>query len=93
MPTTGDDAFGLYVHWPFCLSKCPYCDFNSHVSGSVDHDQWRRAMMRELETMAPRVRSQNLVSIFFGGGTPSLMEPDTVAEILDTARRLWSVGP
>jgi oxygen-independent coproporphyrinogen-3 oxidase len=93
MSITGDDAFGLYVHWPFCLSKCPYCDFNSHVSGSVDQNQWRRAMVRELETMAPRVLSQNLVSIFFGGGTPSLMEPDTVAEILGTARRLWSVGP
>jgi putative oxygen-independent coproporphyrinogen III oxidase len=88
-----EDGFGLYVHWPFCLSKCPYCDFNSHVSTSIDHGRWRGALIREMETMAPKVRSGSLVSIFFGGGTPSLMEPDTIAGILDAARAIWSPDP
>ena len=87
------DVFGLYVHWPFCLSKCPYCDFNSHVSAAVDHDRWRRALVRELETLAARVRPRALASVFFGGGTPSLMQPETIAAVLDTARRLWPASP
>ena len=81
--------FGLYVHWPFCLSKCPYCDFNSHVTDHIDHGRWRRALVRELETLAPRIQATTLSSIFIGGGTPSLMCPDTVAAVIDAARRLW----
>lgn len=92
-PGTNEDGFGLYVHWPFCLSKCPYCDFNSHVAETIDHDRWRRGLIQELRTLAPKVRSRSLVSIFFGGGTPSLMEPDTVAGILEAARELWPIGP
>ncbi|SDF73896.1 radical SAM family heme chaperone HemW [Thalassobaculum litoreum] len=88
------DPLGLYVHWPFCRAKCPYCDFNSHVSDSVDHALWRNLLVRELETLAPRVGgaadgTRRLVSIFFGGGTPSLMEPETVADVLAAARRLF----
>jgi putative oxygen-independent coproporphyrinogen III oxidase len=92
-PRADEDGFGLYVHWPFCLSKCPYCDFNSHVAETIDHDRWRHGLIQELKTLAPKVRSHSLVSIFFGGGTPSLMEPDTVAGILDAARALWRIGP
>ncbi len=86
-----DDGFGVYVHWPFCLSKCPYCDFNSHVADTIDHDRWRRSLIRELKTLADRARRGAPISIFFGGGTPSLMAPDTVAGIIDTVRGLWSV--
>ena len=89
MPETR--GFGLYVHWPFCLSKCPYCDFNSHVVDAVDHERWREALLRELHTLAPRVSSRRLASIFFGGGTPSLMAPETVAAMIAEARRNWVV--
>ncbi len=84
---------GLYVHWPFCLSLCPYCDFNSHVVAEIDHRRWQRALQVELRTMAARVPGRTLSSVFFGGGTPSLMEPGTVAAILETARGLWPVSP
>ncbi|MDF1791703.1 MAG: radical SAM family heme chaperone HemW [Thalassobaculaceae bacterium] len=86
----GSDPIGLYVHWPFCRAKCPYCDFNSHVSDSVDHELWRDLLVRELETLAPRVGRRRLISIFFGGGTPSLMEPETVAAVIEAARRLFT---
>ena len=82
-------GFGLYIHWPFCEAKCPYCDFNSHVSAAVDHAAWRAAYLRELERAAAETPGRILDSIFFGGGTPSLMEPETVAAIIETARRLW----
>jgi len=85
-PAAGD-PLGLYVHWPFCRAKCPYCDFNSHVADEVDHTLWRALMLRELETLAPRVGRRRLVSIFFGGGTPSLMQPETVAAVIEAARR------
>jgi oxygen-independent coproporphyrinogen-3 oxidase len=92
-PDAGDDpcdeGFGLYVHWPWCLSKCPYCDFNSHVIGSVDQDRWARAYVRELETLAATPPRRPLTSVFFGGGTPSLMEPATIAAVLEAAARLW----
>ncbi|RED51440.1 radical SAM family heme chaperone HemW [Aestuariispira insulae] len=81
--------FGLYVHWPFCKSKCPYCDFNSHVRAQVDHGRWRAALLREMEETASRTGPRMLNSIFFGGGTPSLMEPETVAAVIETAKRLW----
>lgn len=82
---------GLYVHWPFCLSKCPYCDFNSHVRAKVDADAWGNALTRELETIASRLDSRPaLDSIFFGGGTPSLMPGETVARIIAQAEQLFS---
>ncbi len=82
-------ALALYVHWPFCLSKCPYCDFNSHVRGAVDQAQWRDALLRELDHFADETKGRALISIFFGGGTPSLMPPATVAAIIDRAAARW----
>ncbi|MDK3071774.1 radical SAM family heme chaperone HemW [Sedimentitalea sp. JM2-8] len=83
-------GFGLYVHWPFCQAKCPYCDFNSHVARRIDHDGWRDAYLAELERVAQDTPGRVLNSVFFGGGTPSLMQPDTVAEIIAAASRLWT---
>jgi putative oxygen-independent coproporphyrinogen III oxidase len=89
----GKEAFGVYVHWPFCLSKCPYCDFNSHVRhAAIDEDRFARAFAREIETMASRVPGREVSSIFLGGGTPSLMQPRTVAAILDAIGRHWRVA-
>lgn len=82
-------GFGLYVHWPFCEAKCPYCDFNSHVSRNIDQKAWAVAYQKELARVAVQTPDRILNSIFFGGGTPSLMNPDTVAGIIETARRLW----
>lgn len=79
----------LYVHWPFCVSKCPYCDFNSHVRESVDQAAWADALLADLAHEAAALPARRLTSIFFGGGTPSLMPPATVAAILDTAERHW----
>ena len=88
-----DGAFGVYVHWPFCLSKCPYCDFNSHVRhGGIDEARYVRAFARELQTTAERIGPRNVASIFFGGGTPSLMQPSTVAAILDEIARHWTIA-
>ena len=83
-----DEPLGLYVHWPFCASKCPYCDFNSHVTEHVDHARWQAALVTELETLAARVGPRPLSSIFFGGGTPSLMDPETVAAVIGRAQSL-----
>ncbi|MEQ9125850.1 MAG: radical SAM protein, partial [Alphaproteobacteria bacterium] len=83
-------GFGLYVHWPFCQSKCPYCDFNSHVREGVDQARWRAALVREIEAFAGIARARPLDAIFFGGGTPSLMAPETVAAVIEAARRAWS---
>lgn len=80
---------GLYIHWPFCLSKCPYCDFNSHVREKVDQKRWKAALLKELEHAAQNHQDSSLVSIFLGGGTPSLMEPDTVGALLDAAKSLF----
>ncbi|MEG3091119.1 radical SAM family heme chaperone HemW [Sphingomonas sp. PB1R3] len=79
----------LYVHWPFCVSKCPYCDFNSHVRESVDQAAWADALLADLAHEATMLPGRRLTSIFFGGGTPSLMPPSTVAAILDAAERHW----
>ncbi|HYI83429.1 MAG TPA: radical SAM family heme chaperone HemW [Acetobacteraceae bacterium] len=87
------ESLALYVHWPFCLSKCPYCDFNSHVRERVDHGRWRAALLRELRREASRSGRRPLVSIFFGGGTPSLMEPGTVAALVSEARALFGAAP
>ena len=86
-------GFGIYVHWPFCLSKCPYCDFNSHVRDSVDHDRWRTALLAELDHYADRTPGRTVTSIFFGGGTPSLMEPSTAAAVIDRVAERWTVAP
>ncbi len=82
----------LYVHWPFCLSKCPYCDFNSHVRDRIDQDRFGAALRRELATEAARLGRRRLTSVFFGGGTPSLMEPSTVGALLDDAARWFDVA-
>ncbi|MEP7031807.1 MAG: radical SAM protein, partial [Pseudolabrys sp.] len=74
--------FAVYVHWPFCLSKCPYCDFNSHVRARIDEAGWRRALLAELDAYAALVPGREVTSVFFGGGTPSLMSPPTVAAVL-----------
>jgi len=85
-------AFGVYVHWPFCLSKCPYCDFNSHVrQTAIDEERFARAFAREIATTAQRVPGREVSSIFLGGGTPSLMQPQTVGAILDAIARHWRV--
>jgi oxygen-independent coproporphyrinogen-3 oxidase len=84
-------GFGLYVHWPFCAAKCPYCDFNSHVRSSIDEDGWAQAILRELTYVAGLQGAERpvLSTIFFGGGTPSLMSARSVASIIDAAVRLW----
>ncbi len=83
---------GLYLHWPFCQAKCPYCDFNSHVVAAIDHDQWRRAYAAEIARHAALLPDVEIGSIFFGGGTPSLMEARTVAEIIDGVQRSWRLA-
>lgn len=82
-------GFGLYIHWPFCQSKCPYCDFNSHVASRIDQDQWLAAYLREIDRLAAETKGRLLSSVFFGGGTPSLMNPEVVAGIIDHVRRRW----
>ena len=90
---TSADPLALYVHWPFCVTKCPYCDFNSHVRESVDQDQWRDALLTDLAFEAARLPGRRLASIFFGGGTPSLMPPATVAAIIEAACQHWTPEP
>ena len=82
-------GFGLYVHWPFCEAKCPYCDFNSHVSRNIDQKQWLECYLQELKRSTAETPDRVLNTIFFGGGTPSLMAPETVSAIIDEARALW----
>ena len=82
-------GFGLYIHWPFCQAKCPYCDFNSHVSASIDQRLWKDALLAELERVGAETQGRVLNSIFFGGGTPSLMDPDLVAALIERAGMLW----
>ncbi|MBO9670155.1 MAG: coproporphyrinogen III oxidase [Sphingobium sp.] len=82
----------LYIHWPFCVSKCPYCDFNSHVREQVDQAQWRAALLADLRHEASLTAGRTLGSIFFGGGTPSLMEPATVAALIDAASQHWTLA-
>ena len=86
-------ARALYIHWPFCRAKCPYCDFNSHVRDGVDHEAWREALLAELRHEAAVAGGEPLASVFFGGGTPSLMHPATVAALLAEAERLWEFTP
>ncbi|MBC7155165.1 MAG: radical SAM protein, partial [Rhodobacteraceae bacterium] len=82
-------GFGLYVHWPFCQAKCPYCDFNSHVAATVDQGRWMRAYLAEIDRIGAEVPGRILDTIFFGGGTPSLMKPEVVAAIIERARATW----
>jgi len=86
---TAEQSLALYVHWPFCVSKCPYCDFNSHVRASIDQQEWREALLADLAHEAALLPKHRLGSIFFGGGTPSLMEPATVEAIIAAARNYW----
>jgi len=87
------NAFGIYVHWPFCLSKCPYCDFNSHVRhAAIDEARFVRAFTAEIAATAARVPGRTVSTIFFGGGTPSLMQPATVGAVLDAIARHWPVA-
>jgi len=88
-----EGGFGIYIHWPFCQSKCPYCDFNSHVREAVDQERWRRALLAELDHYAAATRGRAVTSVFFGGGTPSLMPPQTVAALIDRVGRHWSLTP
>ncbi|NIJ22407.1 oxygen-independent coproporphyrinogen-3 oxidase [Sphingomonas naasensis] len=91
--STDTPPLALYVHWPFCVSKCPYCDFNSHVRERVDQDAWREAMLADLAYEAGQLPGRRLGSIFFGGGTPSLMPPETVAAVIAAAERHWGFAP
>ena len=85
-------GFGIYFHWPFCQSKCPYCDFNSHVRAVVDQARWARAFVKEIEYHAHLTPNRTVDTVFFGGGTPSLMLPETVATILEAVRKNWNVS-
>jgi oxygen-independent coproporphyrinogen-3 oxidase len=85
-------GFGLYVHWPFCQAKCPYCDFNSHVAAGIDEFRWNRAFLSEINRIGAETQGRVLSTVFFGGGTPSLMSPDLVAAILDKIRATWPMA-
>jgi putative oxygen-independent coproporphyrinogen III oxidase len=87
-----DGKIALYVHWPFCISKCPYCDFNSHVRSTIDQDEWRDALLADLAYEASLLPGRKLTSIFFGGGTPSLMEPGTVSALISAAKAHWKAS-
>src|SRR5271166_2168073 len=89
----GEGSLAVYIHWPFCRSKCPYCDFNSHVRDGVDAARWTRALLADLDYHAELVPEREVGSVFFGGGTPSLMPPETVAALLDRVRARWTLTP
>jgi len=92
MTSNYNAPFGIYIHWPFCASKCPYCDFNSHVREKINHDVWRQAFRAEIERYAAETGHRRVTSIFFGGGTPSLMEPETLADIIENIKNYWPVA-
>lgn len=87
------NAIGIYFHWPFCLAKCPYCDFNVHIHEHIDHAAWERSYIRALEYYAGIIKDRQVVSVFFGGGTPSLMEPQTIRSVLSAIKDHWDVAP
>ncbi len=91
LPSPTEGGFGIYVHWPFCLSKCPYCDFNSHVVANVDQSDWSDALVRELTFMRDLTGPRRVSSVFFGGGTPSLMDVSTVEAVIGAIQCLWHV--
>ena len=82
----------IYIHWPYCVSKCPYCDFNSHVASSINHDVWREAYRREIAHYAEMLPDRRIASVFFGGGTPSLMQPQTVGAVLEEIACHWPLA-
>ncbi len=88
-----EPGFGIYIHWPFCRAKCPYCDFNSHVRDAIDQARWRRALLTELDHYAAMTPGRQVTSLFFGGGTPSLMDPETVAAVIVRAGESWTLAP
>ncbi|HCS24089.1 MAG TPA: radical SAM family heme chaperone HemW [Alphaproteobacteria bacterium] len=88
---SGDKGLALYVHWPFCKFKCPYCDFNSHVREKISHQDWRDAYVREMQYYRELTGPRDVQSVFFGGGTPSLMEPETAGLVIDTIADLWGL--
>src|SRR5579884_997311 len=88
-----DPCFALYIHWPFCKSKCPYCDFNSHVRERIEQERWRRALLADLDHVAALMPGRRVTSIFFGGGTPSLMDPATAAALIERAAARWPMAP
>ena len=90
--THAAEPLALYIHWPFCVSKCPYCDFNSHVRNQVDTDAWRGALLTDMAHEAALTRGRRVTSIFFGGGTPSLMPPALVADLIAAADRYWGLS-
>jgi len=92
-PDWRNGGFGVYIHWPFCQAKCPYCDFNSHVRREVDHTAWREALCREVEHAAAMTGPRIVDTVFFGGGTPSLMHPETIAAVMATIARVWTLSP
>jgi oxygen-independent coproporphyrinogen-3 oxidase len=94
MTTTSADerGFGIYVHWPFCRAKCPYCDFNSHVREAIDQDRWRAALLAELAHYAAQTPGRTVTSLFFGGGTPSLMAPETTAAVIAAVKTHWATA-
>ena len=92
MTTAPNAGFGLYLHWPYCQSKCPYCDFNSHVATSIDQKRWLAAYLSEIDRLGLETGHAPLQSVFFGGGTPSLMDPDIVAAIVERIRTTWRMS-
>ncbi|CCG41799.1 radical SAM family heme chaperone HemW [Magnetospirillum molischianum] len=93
MAAEPDAGFGLYVHWPFCRSKCPYCDFNSRPAGAIDQPRWAAALLAELDYFADRTPGRRPTSLFFGGGTPSLLDPEIVSAIVTRVRARWDCAP
>lgn len=85
-------GFGLYIHWPFCEAKCPYCDFNSHVTRNIDQNRWKRAYLSETDRYAEMLPNRVLNTVYFGGGTPSLMDPSVVSDVLERIRKSWPVA-
>jgi len=91
--TASAEPLAVYIHWPFCLSKCPYCDFNSHVRENIDVDRWRAGLLAEIDHYATETTGRRVSSIFFGGGTPSLMPPDLAGDLIERINTLWGLGP
>src|SRR5262249_5946454 len=87
-----NQPLAVYIHWPFCRSKCPYCDFNSHVRERIDEVQWTRALLADLDRQAALVPDREVVSVFFGGGTPSLMPPETAALLIRRVKEYWPLA-
>ena len=82
-------GFGIYIHWPFCTAKCPYCDFNSHVRSNINQKQWLKAYLNEIKRVSEKTPNRILNSVFFGGGTPSLIEPSIIGDVLNEIQKHW----